>query len=259
MANKLFSFAGLDLSSGNYRIQDTNAFSNPDREVKAIELARSDGSEAVFKRYKERHITMNGLIKGSSSDDVEAVLDNLKLYLDRVGVLDIGYRGGIRRWPNAIMENAIVSRAGSDINQMGISYSFFVPKPWALDTTSAALATATITAPSTSISVNVAGSYPALPVYTLTINTISPNNNMLNLVISNQAESRYLTISRQNPLAGDVIVIDCVKGEVRYNGIAIRATGRFPVFAPLGGTLVITHDAVALNMGLLSPYDKRFL
>lgn len=255
---KTFTFAGLDLSSGSYRVMATNAFSNPDREIKAIELARADGSEAVFKRYKDRNITIDGLIKGTSSNDVESILDTLKTYTGRSGALDIGYITGIRRW-QAELQNFIVSRDSSDITQMGISYSFYSPKAWAVDTTSADIVTATLTASSTSISVNASGSYPALPVYTLTLNAISTASGVLNLTISNAVESRYLTISIPSPVATDVIVIDCVKAEVRYNGIAIRAVGRFPIFAPGSGTLGISDDAVSRNISIDGPYDLRFL
>lgn len=256
--SKPFAFAGLDLTTGNYRVLSTNAFSNPEREIKAIELARADGSEAVFKRYKERAITLDGLIKGTSSSDVETTLDTLKTYLNRSGPLDIGYKSGIRRW-QCEMQNFIVSREATDINQMAVSYSFYSKKPYSVDTTSANLASTTITAATNSISVTGQGSYPSLPIYTLTINAISATSTILNLVISNHTESRYLTITRSNPVAGDVIVINCLDSSVTYNGIAMRARGRFPIFAPGSGTLGISDDAVSRNISVDAPYDLRFL
>lgn len=257
---KSFSFAGLDISSGFYRITETDVFSNPDREVKAIELARADGSEAVFDRYKDRSITMAGIIKNTTSDLVEAQLDTLKQYVQATGALDVGYAGGIRRWPNTKLQNLIVTRDAGDITQMGVSYNFYAPKAWALDTTQGQLVTnpTTITAASNSYAVNVAGSYPALPIYTFTINSISVTSSWV-LILSNTAESRFLTITIPAPAAGGVLVVDCVNTLVTYNSTPVRATGRYPVFAPLSGTLGISDNGAARNLTLAAPYDKRYL
>lgn len=253
-----FQFGSLALSSGNYRVTATDAFSAPDVENKAIDMARTDGTKEVFSRYRDRSISVEGYITTASESAADTALDVLKAFMKTLDNLDVGYAGGTRRW-NCRFTNLQITRNAEDINQMLYRATFYSPKPYAKDTTSTYLYNAAVTSGSNSLAVSVAGSYPATPIFTLTINSISPSGPKT-ITIGNPAESSYLAITGSF-IAGDVITIDTnpESRSVKHNGVVIPSTGPFPAWAPGSGTLSVTDTATARNITVSAPYPPRYI
>lgn len=255
-----FIFGPLTLSSGNYRVTAADVFSAPDVEAKAIELARTDGTKEVFSRYRDRTLTLEGLIKPTTQTEAaaDAALDVLKTYMKTLDNLDVGYNGGTRRW-RARFTNLQITREAHDITVMGYRASFYAAKPYANDTTSATLYSGTVTLGSNSLGITVNGSYPASPVFVLTIGSISPSG-ANTIIIGNPAESSYLSITG-NFVATDVITIDTnpeTRG-VQLNGVPIPTTGPFPAWAPGPGTLSVADTATSRSITVLATYPPRYI
>lgn len=253
-----FVFGPLSLSSGSYRVTGTDAFSAPDVEAKAIEMARTDGTKEVFSRYRERSINVEGYITANTESLADTALDVIKAYMKTLNNLDVGYAGGTRRW-SCRFTNLQITRNAEDITQMLYRATFYSPKPYASDTTSAYLYNAAITSGSNSLAISVLGSYPATPIFTLTINSISPSG-ANTIVIGNPAESSYLSITG-NFVAGDIITIDSnpESRSVKINGVVVPTSGPFPAWAPGSGTLSITDTATSRNITVSAPYPPRYI
>ena len=256
-----FAVLGLDLQSGYFRVTETDAYGSAEREIKAVQLAREDGAVAVFKRFKDRNITVSGYIKAPDKDTAEASLDQLKTLIAsaNIGALDVGYRSGYRRW-NVLNANIIVGRAPQDISYIPFSLQFYSPKPYATDGTTASLITpAVLTTGSNYLSAAVVGSYPAQPVFTLVVNSISPTISSVDIIIGNSAEGRYLTI-RGIRTAGDVITIDCENKQLYINGVlTLPYGGQFPLWAAGPGTVEVSDTASSRNISISDGYPPRWL
>lgn len=256
-----FAILGLDLQSGDFRVTDTDAFGSAERDIKALQLAREDGAVAVFKRFKDRNINVNGYIKSTDKASAEASLDQLKTLVAsaNLGNLDVGYRNGIRRW-NVLNANIIIGRSGQDISYIPYSMQFYSPKPYATDnTTSNIITPATLTTGSNYLAAAVLGSYPAQPVFTLTVNSISPTISSVDIIIGNSAEGRYLTI-RGIRTAGDVITVDCQNKQLFINGVlTLPYGGQFPLWAPGPGTVEVSDTASTRNISISDSYPPRWL
>ncbi len=258
MAARTFAFSTITLSAGNYRVTGTDAFSNPEREINAIQMARTDGAIAVFERFKDRTINLDGIITTSSSANADAALDALKALVNaKYGNLDIGWgSSSTRRW-NAILKNLIISRNEGDISRMGYSAQFYCPKPYATDTTSSTMINQAVTSTTNSIGVTIAGSYPASPLFTLTINSIAPSG-AIEITLGNSAENRSIKVNA-NFVAGDVLVIDSDNNKVTLNGATVPFSGAFPIWVPGSGTIQVSDTATSRNITVLGTYPPRYL
>lgn len=257
-----FNLAGLDLQSGYFRITDTDAFGTAEREIKAMQIAREDGAVAVFKRFKDRNITADGYIKAPDKTTAEASLDQLKAAvagLSALTNLDVGYRGGTRRW-QVFSANIVVGRKGHDVSFIPFSLQMYSPKPYAVDTAASTLVTpGNHTAGSSYWPLTVAGSYPAQPVITLTISALNPTNSSIDIIVGNSAESRYLTIRGQRAV-NDVITIDTLNKQLYINGTLTQPYGgQFPLWAPGPGTLEISDTATSRTIAVADSYTPRWL
>lgn len=258
MQPKSVLFQGFSISSGAYRVVSTDAFSSPQRAVIAAELARDDGAVALFRKFKSRTIKLTGTITQDTISAYEAAVDALKQQLySGVGYLDIDYAGGTRRFTGE-MQNVIISQQSGEVSTGSFSAELFCAMPFALDKTSAVLVSQTITTASTSFAVSALGTYLALPVYTLTINSITPTNSSCDIVIGNPALEAYMTISR-TWANGDTITIDTVKKQIFVNGTLIQGSGFWPFYQPGSGSLEYSDTATTRNISLSASYDKRYI
>lgn len=254
-------FNAFDLQADPYRVVDTDAFSGPQREIIFKELARTDNAVSVFRRFKSRDITLQGVINGASSDAVDQAIDDLKLklLLAAQGNLDIDWAGGIRRW-RAECKNVIISRASGDLSRAAFNAQFFCEKSFATDGQALAeLLDETVTSGDIPYSVSPGGTYMASPVFTLTINSIDPDDSAVAITIGNPISSEYLTIPDRTYGAGDELIINCDTREVLHNSVPVASEGDFPAWAPGNGSVEYSDDATTRNISLLGEYEKRFM
>jgi hypothetical protein len=252
------NFSGFSFTDAPFRMLGTDAFSGPEREIIAKELARADNQVAVFRRFRSRIINLNGLIVDSSSDAVDLDQDNLKLktlFAGR-GSLNIAYAGGYRRWGAEVM-NCFITRNAEDVSRAAYSIQFSCDKAYATDGTTGTLINTTITA-NGPFSVVVAGTFMALPQIVLTVNSVTATG-PVDIIIGNPSSGEYITVPQRNLVAGDTISIDCDNELVFHNSTLVAASGYFPGWAPGNGSLEFSCSASSFSIGTLGTYEKRYL
>lgn len=249
---------GLDLQAGYFRISETDAFNAPAKSIDVINLARKDGAKAVFEKYSSRKINLTGYIQADTEDNADGALDQLKSYVNRRGLqLKVAYRGAFRIWTvNA--ESLQVARRGVDVSRMGFNLSLVAPDPFAKDENTTTLVNESNLTTSANIPVVGGGSYFALPVITITINAINPDDEDVTIVISNAIENTSMSITGTFT-AGDVITIDSYNEIIYLNSSIIEGDGLFPIWSPTGGTLEYTDDATTRDIDILATYYRRWL
>lgn len=257
--SKPVSYAGLNFQGGNYRTIFTDAYNPPPRSIKTVDIARGHGAVATFLSYGAKPIELNGWIKGDDSDSLEMVMDELKAMMNKQkDTLSIGMSGGTRYW-QAILRNIIFSRSGTQLTRAGFSAEFFCPNPFATNGENVELFSASgITDLSWSSGLTALGTYLAMPLITITINSIDPDDSDVEIQIGNVNENHYLAVT-DTFVAGDVITIDTVKEKVYLNEALIPADGLFPLWAPGGGGVEVTANATTIDYDIIATYDKRFL
>jgi len=249
---------GLDLQAGYFKISETDAFDAPDKDVDVIDLARKDGAKAVFEKFKARRINLTGYIQAPDEDSADAALDQIKSYVNRNGLeLKIDFRGAYRVW-NVNAESLQIARKGTDVSRMGFNLQFVAPNPFAKDETETTLVEQNGVTSSVNIPVVAGGSYFALPLTTITIVDIDPDDDYTTLSIGNAIENTYMSI-RGIFQAGDVITIDSLNEIIYKNSEIIEGDGIFPVWSPTGGTFEFTFDADTVEVDILSKYYRRWL
>lgn len=251
---------GLNLQEGDYRITAVpELFSAPEKEVKTVDLAREDGSKVVFERYLAKDSALQGYILTDTEEAADLALDTLKRYAGRKNIeLKVGYAGGYRIWAVEV-EAVSVARAASDLNYIPFTMRITAAYPLATDDTEATLVDETgITSSSSTIGVDVAGTYKAVPQIVITINAIDPDTTAVALSVGNPASQQTITVESILE-AGDVVTIDCVAKLVYINSTSVPATGRFPVWEPGGGTLELSDTATTRDIDIIATYAKRYL
>lgn len=255
---KSFVFRTLNLQAGDFVTTDTDAFSMPPRQISSKDLARADGAAVLFKKFSPRIINASGYINAPDEYTRDNDVDQLKLALLQDGNLDVGYRGGIRRWA-ATLQNLNVAVAANDVSYAAWSAQFFCGVPFATDTTTLVPHTpVTQTTGSNSIPVLFNGTFFALPIITLTVNAVNPTTSPVTIVIGNPTEGRYLTITRTLAV-GDVITINTFNSTIFHNNTAIQPVGQFPIYMPGPGVLEYSDTAISRNISIASTYNPRYL
>ncbi len=249
---------GLDLQANDYRIVDTDLFNAPPKNVNVVELARKDGAKAVFEQFGSRKFNLVGYIQTSTEFNADSALDYLKTFVNRRGLeLKLGYLGEYRIWTVNI-ESLQVARKNTDVSRMGFNLSGVAPNPFAKDETETTLVNETGITTSTNIPVVGGGSYFALPLTVITINSVNPDDDYVTISIGNAIENTFMSVT-QIFQAGDVLTVDSFNEIIYLNNAIIEGDGLFPVWSPEGGTFEYTFDATALDVDILSTYYRRWL
>lgn len=249
---------GLDLQAGYFRIVETDAFNAPNKAVSVLELARKDGAKAVFEKFGSRKMYLTGYIQADTEDNADGALDQLKSYVNRRGLdLKIAYRGENRVW-RVNVESLQTARKNTDVSRMPFNLQLVAPNPFAKDEYETTLVEEVGITTSTNIPVVGGGSYFALPLTTITIVDIDPDDAPVTISIGNAIENTYMSVTGIFAI-GDVITIDSFNEIIYKNSEVIEGDGLFPVWSPTGGTFEYTFDATTLEVDILSKYYRRWL
>lgn len=249
---------GLDLQAGYFTITETDAFNAPPKSVNVLELARKAGAKTVFEKFGARKINLTGYIQADSIDNADGALDQLKSYVNRRGLqFKLEYRGEYRIW-GVNVENLQTARKGTDVSRMGFNLGLVAPNPFASDEYETELVNEEGVTSSINIPLVAGGSYYAMPLIQITINSIDPDDDFVSLSIGNAIENTYMSITGIF-VAGDVITIDSFNEIIYKNNEIIEGDGIFPVWSPTGGTFEYTDDATSRDIDILATYYRRWL
>ncbi len=249
---------GLDLQAGYLRIQETDLFNAPPKDVDVIELARKEGAKAVFERFASRKFNLTGYIQADSEDNADASLDQLKSFVARRNLeLKMAYRGSNRVWTVNI-ESLQTARKNTDVSRMGFNIQGVAPNPFAKDETKTTLVDESGITEATNIPVVAGGSFFAQPLTVITFNAVDPDDEDITISIGNAIENTYMDITNTFE-AGDVLTIDSFNEIIYKNSEIIEGDGLFPIWSPTGGTFEFSFDADSLDVDIFSDYYRRWL
>lgn len=253
------TFAGVDLSSGQFTVTETDAFSAPDKTTKIIELARRDGSVQVFEKFNSRTIEVAGYVKAPSGLELRAAMDQLKrLLLSPKSSLTLTEDGYPMTWDQTKMRGLKIARDRNQVTYGTWSAEFFSQQPFGVDGVSDTWFNQSYTGPTQSVAFNVNGTYPGYPIIDITITSINPNDSETTIVFGNPATSQMLEITRifKN---GDIISVDTLNRRVFIGTELISPDGQFPAWVPGAGTFEISDLATTRNINIKAVAPRRYL
>lgn len=239
----------------------TNSIEHTDLPEKVMSLyakAAVNGSVISGINYPSRKITIAGVIKGSTQDDLDSRIDTFKTYFNGQDKnLDIDYAGGTRRY---VATANVVSVVRSHISlYASFTIEFVCTNPFGLDTSTtniinqAANTAATYTATPT-----IGGSAEyQLPVITITLTAITGAGDYIQ--ITNDANDQEILIYGAGLVNGDVIVIDCVERTVTLNGDEIDYDGTFLELGLGAQSVTYTDGFTTRTVNIQGVYTKRYL
>mgnify|MGYP000859526940 FL=1 len=204
----------------------------PEKQSSVYALAHSNSSVISYVNYPSKKITIGGVIKGSSEDDLDVRTDAFKGYfIGQDKNLDIDYAGSTRRYI-ATANSISVTRQQSSLYAT-FAIEFLCTQPFGIDTAdTTALNTTGNTTSNYNPSYTFLGSAPyQLPVITVTYSAMTGNGTAQLVRIGNNDTGQVIVINRIWS-ATDVIVIDCYRKLVQVNGLDVPFTGAFPEFHP---------------------------
>lgn len=250
------AYNNIILSAAPYNVTGYDGYSMPTRTIQSLELTRQDGAIEVSQRMGSRTITVDGQIKTETKAELIAAIDTLKSNLYRPkGSLVVTDEDEVTRTWQCTPQNVAIVRTRGDATQANYSIQFYSPKPYSSSYEAELLSTNVTTQP-INIPIQIAGTYPAQPIITLTINSITAGEQTIN--VGNQSEDRSISITGTFE-ADDQIVIDTQTRDVFVNTIRSDYSGTFPRWAVGGGSLYYTDTAAARDIDIVMTYKVRNL
>jgi len=253
---KAIKYGSFDMQANGVVVVDTDVYSAPLNKIQADSLAERDGALVVKQQYDSKPFTVTGYIRKATQVDLENWIDTFKAAMAiRSQPFDIDHGGSVRRYL-ASARNIILTRKG--LTTAAFSVEFLSPDGMGWDTSSSSLISSMgVTTSTLSITFTVGGSYKAEPIIRVTINTITGGTTKT-VQLTNGTTLRTLSIQR-TWVAGDVLELDTLKGQLLVNGLATDYKGSLPSFDPGANTLVYTDDFTARDVTILSSYTRRWL
>lgn len=244
------------LTSEPYNITSYDGYSQAKRELKTVELARTDGSVLMSDRLTDKTITVTGQIKTDTPGDLLEAIKELKrrMYPSERTLSVLDEDGVTREW-EATPSAPIITRQRGGATQAFYTIEFYCPKPYSTSASNELL-NDTITTQDATLGMTIPGSYPAAPVVTLTINSITAGEQ--SITIKNPASVRGITITGGFE-AGDTLVIDMANLTVYLNTDKIDYEGVFTKWLPGAGSINYVDTASSRDVDIVVTADERDL
>lgn len=227
---RVITLNDLVLTSGNYSVMEVSFDNAPALALNTLEIARQDGSKLISANYAAKEITISGMIKGTSQDDLDERLDTFKKAISGTRLyLDIVVNQKARRW--------IVATAAIQIGDPRLTYQItFIPYTLTLMACDPPFGEDTTYSSVYSGNDSTAGVFSVEPTFGGTAKpkpwirySIDPAGSLETIVCKSERTNRQLEVSTAWA-NGDVLDIDCYNLEVKRNSQPIQFQGVFPEF-----------------------------
>lgn len=254
---KAVAYGDFNMQADGVRVIDTDVYSAPPNKIQADALAERDGALVTQQQFDSKPFNVSGILKKDTQAELEDLMDVFKEAMARKNqAFDIEHGSGTRRYL-ASAQNIIVSRRG--LTSAAFSVQFLSPDGMGWDLDSQDLIESTnLTLSNVTVPLTVGGSYRADPFIRITVNTVTGGSPSKTVSISNASTLRTLSVTR-TWVAGDVLEIDTMKGQLLVNGIATEFRGQLPSFEPGEGALVYLDDFTTRDVTIVSSYTRRWL
>lgn len=229
---RLITFDNSSLQSTTIKTQEAEHESIDGKDVNIQRFGNRDGGKIVNVVFPPKTITLNGVITGTSIDNLEANIDAFKEVLNRREKnLDIAYASGTRRFKASCKQLKII-RQHYHVTFAEWQAVFVITNPpfgTGLDTSSAEF---------TGVGTNFGTFYGTFtaqgtkaPMPTIRMN-INGHSGMTKVQFTNTTTGGSITVEPVGGFtAGDILLINTDDYTVTINGTAVDYTGSFPEFA----------------------------
>lgn len=247
------TFNSTSINSGNYQVRTVKHDSANDRDLFMYALTRETGAELVSTYYQPKKIIIEGIIKGTSADDLETNIDSFKQIVSgKDKVLDIEYASGTRRYV-ATARIVQIERDYYNISYAPFSVEFSVPEGYGKNTSQTAYTTASSLHTLEDTSLSILGS--AVPKYNIQI-TFSAASSVTQVSVTINGDKITLTNAIT---AGQVVVIDAENKKVTLDGTEKDYTGLFPKLVLGSNTYKIVTTSTSHTYAVSVNYTKSYL
>lgn len=256
--NGAITYNGNNLQTDNIITNSINHTDLPSKNSGMYGVANADRSAIPFVEYPSRSITIAGVIKGDDQDDLDLRVDQFKQYFNGIdNDLDINYAGSTRRY-KATANGISVTRTGA-LEFAPFEVQMICTDPFGADITPTEITnTLAHSSPNFTITTTIEGSAPyQLPVFTITLNTITGSGDYVQLTNDNNGQEMLLY--GLNLQDGDVIVIDCEQRKVTYNDVEIDYTGVFLELDTGDASVTYADGFATRSVDIHAEYIKRYL
>ncbi|HMT18548.1 MAG TPA: phage tail family protein [Candidatus Saccharibacteria bacterium] len=247
------SFDSHDLQTSSIITSSIEHHDIPDLDMPVSKIAHANRSAINKRNFPMKKIVVKGTLESTSVSALDTLRDTfLGYFLNKEANLDIGYAGGTRRY-TATVASINAPRPGG-LNYIEFTIVFVCTDPFGRATSLTTALTATgRTLSSYTDNHTFVGTAPTLlPVWTITINTVTAGANYL--MVGNSTTGQRLAIISETFVDDDVLVIDCYNKSVQLNGEDIDFLGAFPEFKPGAGTMTYSDNFSARNFDILVQY-----
>ena len=251
--SRIAIFDNINLQAGVYGIHKF-PFNTAVNKIMSHKLARADKEVVVRENLKGRDISLGGWISAPTQDEADNAYDALVARVGRQDLLlQLGYPEGLRQWDVKCLD-VMPQREAWDVSTLYFKLVLFAPNPIGRNLTPRALIPAQTGLTSlASVLAHPVGSYGALPLITLTFNSVAPNNRPINIEIGESSQGNRLKLKRTLQ-DGDVIVIDSEARQTTHNGATIDIEGGFYPFFANAQDLLYNDDATSRNYDLSATF-----
>jgi len=235
-----------------------NHTSIPEKIAELFTKADANGSVIPSINYPTKRISIGGIIKGSSQDNLDTRIDAFKAYFNgKDKNLDIDYAGSTRRYI-ATANSIGVSREQKALYAT-FTIEFICTNPFGLDISATSIINqAAYTSATFNATPTITGSAPyQLPIFTITINALTGTGDYIQ--ISNDNNNQQIMLYGLGLAANDVVVIDCANRVVTVNDLPVDYFGTF-LEVELGASSITYTDGFATrSVDIDGEYIKRYL
>jgi hypothetical protein len=249
-------YGAYDMQANGCVVTRTTVLSPPTNDIQADKLAERDGALVVKQQWSSKPFEVEGYLRAASPELLDALLDTFKgAMATKNQPFDIQHGTGLRRYLGSA-QNIIITSDG--LSTASYSVQFLSPDGMGWDVESSALIPATgVTQATASIPFTVGGTYKAEPYIRLVLNSVTGGSAKA-LTVGNGSSLRSVSITR-NWVAGDVVEMDTLKGDVLVNGIPADYRGSLLSFEPGANILTFNDEFTARDITVTSSYTRRWL
>lgn len=252
------SFNGTDLAAlSGVMLTERNITDPPKRDLRLFKKARADSSILTSAEYSDKPIVIKGVIPGGNQTNAETKYNDLLSYLqttnadlivERAG-MSITYKkvsllqASIKSFVGGFCDFELIFVAANPIGLEGVDTQLIQPK--------------LITASTNTSSISVGGTYKALPIFTITVSSVSGATNKA-ITLSNAVTGVGITVIR-TWAANDILKINCIDQTVRLNNGVVEFTGAFPVFDTGTSSVSYLDTFTSRHVVLSATYQRRYV
>jgi len=254
---KAVKYGAFDMQANGVVVLETDVYSAPTNKIQADALAERDGALVVKQQYDSKPFTVTGYLRADTQEELEMLMDVFKAAMAvKSQPFEIAHAGGTRRYL-ASARNDIISR-NKRLTTATFSVEFFSPDGmgWDIESTDL-IESMNISLHNQSIPILVEGSYKADPIIKVTVNTVT-GGTAKTISLGNAETLRSVQVTR-TWVAGDVLEMDTLKGELLVNGEPEEYRGALLSFQPGPNALVYNDDFTTRDVTILSSYTRRWL